>query len=78
MEALTQDPNGPTIILVTHHVEEITPGFTNLLLLSRGKRLAAGSLQDELTSARLSQAFERSVRLRRTGTGWKLKLADGN
>lgn len=76
MEQLAQDRDGPAIILVTHHVEEITPAFTNLLLLSRGKRLAAGSLKDELTSTRLSEAFERPVRLRRAPSGWQLKLTE--
>ncbi|MBT5901980.1 MAG: ATP-binding cassette domain-containing protein [Opitutaceae bacterium] len=76
MEKITSDPKGPTVILVTHHVEEITPGFTHLLLLSRGKKLSAGELKTHLTSAQLSAAFERPVRVRISGASWQLKLVD--
>ena len=37
---------GPALVLVTHHVEEITPAFTHALLLRDGQVLAAGSPQD--------------------------------
>ncbi len=33
---LAQDPDAPALVLVTHHVEEIPPGFTHALLLRDG------------------------------------------
>ena len=33
---LPRDPYGPALVLVTHHVEEVPPGFTHGLLLRRG------------------------------------------
>ena len=34
---LAQDPYAPVTVLVTHHVEEIPPGFTDILLLRAGR-----------------------------------------
>ncbi len=65
----------PSIVLVTHHVEEITPGFTHALLLSRGRRIAAGPLHETLNSANLSAAFGSPVKVRRRGDDWRLSLA---
>lgn len=47
----------PAIIMVTHHVEEIPPGFTHALLLSDGAITAGGVLFEVLTSENLSAAF---------------------
>ena len=42
LAALAADPYAPAIVLVTHHVEEIPPGFTHVLLLRGGRVVAAG------------------------------------
>ena len=39
---LARDADAPATILVTHHVEEIPPGFTHLLLVARRRRRRAG------------------------------------
>ncbi len=78
MEALTQNPEGPTVILVTHHVEEITPGFSHLLLLSKGQRVTSGPIAQNLNSANLSRAFERPVWLHRSRASWQLKLPESS
>jgi iron complex transport system ATP-binding protein len=60
---LAADPDAPAIVLVTHHVEEIPPGFSHCLLLSEGKVVAAGLLPDVLTGENLSRAFGQSIAL---------------
>jgi iron complex transport system ATP-binding protein len=55
---LAADPATPPIVFVTHHVEEIPPGFTHALLLRQGRAVACGALADALTSASLSAAFD--------------------
>lgn len=55
---LAADPSSPTLILVTHHVEEIPPNFTNALLLSDGKTSALGGVQDVIQSEPMSLAFK--------------------
>jgi iron complex transport system ATP-binding protein len=60
---LAADPDAPAIVLVTHHVEEIPPGFSHALILSEGNVVAAGLLTDVLTSENLSKAFGQSIAL---------------
>ena len=54
---LAADPDAPTLVLVTHHVEEIPPGFTHALLLRAGRVVAAGPLAESLTGTALSRCF---------------------
>ena len=54
---LAGDNRAPVIVLVTHHVEEIPPGFTHALLLREGVVEAAGPIDDVLTPQNLSRAF---------------------
>ena len=58
---LAADPDAPALVLVTHHVEEVPPGFSHCLILSEGRVLAAGLLQDVLTAENLSAAFGQSI-----------------
>ncbi|WP_019969536.1 ABC transporter ATP-binding protein [Mycobacterium sp. 141] len=60
---LAADPDAPAIVLVTHHVEEIPPGFSHALILSEGRVVAAGLLADVLTAENLSKAFGQSIAL---------------
>lgn len=64
---LAADPDAPATILVTHHVEEIPPGFTHLLLLRDGVTVAQGLLDDVLTSENLSATFGQELELQRSG-----------
>jgi iron complex transport system ATP-binding protein len=57
LSELAQAPDAPAIVLVTHHVEEIPPGFTHALLLRDGSVVAAGLLADTITSEHLSKTF---------------------
>jgi len=58
---LAADPDSPALVLVTHHVEEIPPGFSHCLILAEGEALAAGLLADTLTAENLSAAFGQSI-----------------
>jgi iron complex transport system ATP-binding protein len=67
LSELAMDPDAPATILVTHHVEEIPPGFTHLMLLSGGEIVAQGLLEDVLTSENLSATFGQQLVLERSG-----------
>ncbi|UNS96277.1 ABC transporter ATP-binding protein [Streptomyces tubbatahanensis] len=54
---LARDSYAPSMLMVTHHVEEIPPGFTHALMIRQGRVLAAGPLETELTSRNLSLCF---------------------
>ncbi len=64
---LAADPDAPAMVLVTHHVEEIPPGFTHALLLREGTIVAAGPLADTLTGATLGKTFGLALRLDQYG-----------
>jgi iron complex transport system ATP-binding protein len=74
LESMLGKKGGPAVVLVTHHVEEITPSFDQVLLLSAGRAVAAGPIRKTLTTAELSRAFGRAVRLSRTADQWRLQL----
>ncbi|MDM7856453.1 ABC transporter ATP-binding protein [Cellulomonas alba] len=67
---LANDRRSPVLVLVTHHVEEIPPGFTHLLLLRDGTAFAAGSIAETLTDENLSGAFGLPLVIDRVGDRW--------
>jgi iron complex transport system ATP-binding protein len=54
---LAADPDAPALVLVTHHVEEIPPGFGHALLLREGSVVAQGLVGDTVTSENLTKTF---------------------
>ena len=72
---LAGDARSPVLVLVTHHVEEIPPGFTHLLLLRDGKVHAAGPIEQTLTAENLSSAFGLPLELERRGERWAARAA---
>jgi len=64
IQRLGRSKNSPTLVLVTHHVEEIVPAFSHVLILKNGRALAAGRKSKTLTPENLSGAFKARVRLK--------------
>jgi iron complex transport system ATP-binding protein len=54
---LAADTEAPAMVLVTHHVEEIPPGFTDVLMMRGGQVVAAGPIPLTLTADNLSATF---------------------
>ena len=50
-----------TLILITHHVEEIVPEIEQVILLRHGRIAAAGPKREILTAARLGELFDAPV-----------------
>jgi iron complex transport system ATP-binding protein len=67
LEMLASDEFGPSLVLVSHHVEEIAPGFTHALILRDGRIVASGPIAETLTSATLSEAFDQPLVVERVG-----------
>lgn len=57
LSRLAMDPDSPATVLVSHHVEEIPPGFGHALLLGPDRVVAQGLIEDVLTEANLTAAF---------------------
>ena len=58
---------GKTIILVTHHAEEVLPEIRRVVLLRAGRVFRDGPTEDVLTSANLSALFGEPVEVRHRG-----------
>jgi iron complex transport system ATP-binding protein len=58
---------GTTIVLVTHHVNEIPPEIDRLVLLKAGRIVADGSKRQLLTAGRLADLYGVPVRVLESG-----------
>lgn len=75
---LAADTTAPALVLVTHHVEEIPPSFTDVLLLREGRIVAAGPIELVLTADNLSATFGLPLVLERHGDRWAARAADSS
>lgn len=67
IQELAELPNSPTLLMVTHHTEEILPLFSNVIMLKAGKVFGQGARKEQLTVARLSEFYHRPVKLQEYG-----------
>lgn len=66
VQQIGSQPEGPTLIFVTHHIDEIVPVFTHALVMQAGRILAQGIKEQVLTTPTLSQAFNVPVHIIKT------------
>ena len=64
LAALAQDEEAPVMILVTHHLEEVPPGFTHAMLMRDGGVVASGPIETVFTEEHLSAAFDVALDVR--------------
>jgi iron complex transport system ATP-binding protein len=74
LQRLARSRKPPTLVFVTHHLEEIMPVFSHVLILRGGRCLACGPKKTVLTSAILSAAFQAPLRLQRRDRRYRLKF----
>jgi iron complex transport system ATP-binding protein len=72
---LAARPSPRGVVLVTHHVEEIPPGFGHALVLGAGRAVTAGPIGESLTAASLAEAFGLPIGLSRTDGRFRAWLA---
>jgi len=70
----SREPEPPTVVLVTHHVEELPPATSSVLLLDEGKVAASGSPAEVLRSEVLSQVYRCPLEVRRDGGRWSIHV----
>jgi iron complex transport system ATP-binding protein len=75
LQRLGQNKNAPTLVFVTHHVEEIMPVFSRVLILKTGAVLSSGDKHSALNAKNLSRAFGARMRLLKTDNRYALKIA---
>jgi len=57
LSVLALDDASPATVLISHHVEEIPPGFTHAMLLREGRVVAQGPLNEVVDEQNLSATF---------------------
>ncbi len=75
LATLAADPTAPPMVLITHHVEEIPPGFSHVLMLRDGRVTAAGPIESTLTAESLSDTFALAVTLQGSDGRWAVRAA---
>jgi iron complex transport system ATP-binding protein len=75
LSRLAADPAHPPTVMITHHVEEIPPGFTSALLLRAGRVVAAGPIHETLTAERMSETFGMALLPEHADGRWTCRAA---
>jgi len=70
---LAYDQLSPATVLVSHHVEEIPPGFTHALVLRNGGVVAAGPIADVITDSVLSATFGMPLSVSQQDGRWQAR-----
>jgi len=70
---LATDGTAPTMVMVTHHVEEVPAGFTHAMLMRRGAVLAAGRLGQVFTEGNLSKCFGVPLAIEYRNSRWSAR-----
>jgi iron complex transport system ATP-binding protein len=70
LTVLAMDEMSPATVLVSHHVEEIPPGFTHAMLLRKGRIVASGPMEEVLTEEIISATFGMPLQLTHEDGRW--------
>ncbi|GAB3440238.1 ABC transporter ATP-binding protein [Streptomonospora sediminis] len=73
LAVLAGDLEAPALAIVSHHVEEIPPGFTHVLMMRGGAVTAAGPLEYAMTQENLSETFGMTLKVERDGERWSAR-----
>ena len=76
LASLASAPTPRAMVLVTHHVEEIPAGFGHALVLSAGRVVAAGRIDDTMTGSVISEAFGLPIAVERSNGRFRAWLQD--
>jgi iron complex transport system ATP-binding protein len=75
LAAWGRDPRRPPVVLVTHHLEEVPPAFTHVLVLRDGRVLASGGLAETMTDDVLSETYGVALHVVHDNGRWSARLA---
>ena len=69
LDAFARDNASLPSVIVTHHVDEIPVSTTHVLMMRDGQSIAAGPINEVLTSANLSECFGMDLEVSRRPNG---------
>ncbi|MGL4173318.1 MAG: ABC transporter ATP-binding protein [Actinomycetota bacterium] len=75
---LAEDTEAPVLVLVTHHVEEIPPHFTDVLMVRAGRVMAAGPLHSTLTPENAEATFGIALEIEQRDGRWMARAANNS
>lgn len=75
LERFAQRPEAPSLVLVTHHIEEIGPSVSRVCVLEGGRVLIQGPKEAALQPTVLTEAFGCAVEAKRIGDRYALHVA---
>lgn len=75
LQQLAERPDGPSLLLVTHHVEEIVPAITHALFLKKGRIVATGAKSKVMRTETVKMAFSADVRLLSRSGRYRLAIS---
>ena len=65
LEQLHEDENGPTMVIVSHHLDELPKNMDLAVLVKQGEVFAQGPPDEVLTGPKLSTVFDHSMEVTR-------------
>ncbi len=74
LQAVTSSPSAPTVVLITHHVEELPPNTSNVLLLSDGAPAASGTPAEVLRSETLGAVYRCPLHVEQREGRWYVRV----
>lgn len=77
VQSMFDRPEPPAVVLITHHVEELPPATSNVLLLDAGRVTAAGAPADVLRPDLLSRVYRCPVNVRQSQGRFYAEVAPG-
>jgi iron complex transport system ATP-binding protein len=77
LERLAHEEPTLTVVLTTHHLEELPTATSHALLLRDGRVVCAGTVVETLEDAALSSCFGLSVHVERSAGRWHATASDG-
>jgi iron complex transport system ATP-binding protein len=76
IEEMTGNQTFKSLIMVTHHVEEIFPNITHALVIRDGSVIACGDKKESLSSGTISLAFGGNLKLRSRQSRYRIDFGD--
>ena len=73
LSGLTDRPDAPTMVLVTHHIEEIDSWINHVMVLKNGQALSSGLKAEVLTTDILSEALDMEMLVKKEGQRYYLR-----
>jgi iron complex transport system ATP-binding protein len=77
VQGMFEQPDAPTVVMITHHVEELPTALSNVLLLDQGRVAGAGRPGEVFQSERLSRVYRCPVTVRESHGRFYTEVAAG-